>query len=79
VEQLKSGWSGYLWNNYLSECPFLGITKNIFFNDYVYAKGVYVNSWSFYMCAYLEIFILDTIDTIAPELVPVSLSQLCHR
>lgn len=77
VEQLKGGWSGLLWDEYFSQCPFLGITKNIFFNDFVKAKGTYVNSFAFYMCAYLEFFILDTLDGFYS--VPTFLNQICQR
>ncbi len=80
VEQIKTGWSGYMWNNWLSECPFLGITKNIWFNDYVKAKGTYTKSFYFYLCAYLEFFILDTIDAMgALDLVPEHIANLCTR
>merc|ERR1711997_650331 len=44
LEQLSGGYSGDLWNDYWSYCPFMGIVKAIFFNDIVLKKGKYVNS-----------------------------------
>ena len=79
VIQFKLDLSGYLWDNFFSECPFLGITKNIFFNDYVKSKGNYVGNFSFYLCAYLEFFILDTLDTLVLELIPDGLNNICQR
>ena len=76
VVQLKPN---IVWDSYLSECPFLGITKTIFFNDFVKSKGRYVNNVSFYLCAYLEFFILDTLDSLAPNLVPNVLNEICQR
>ena len=77
--QFKPDLSGYLWDNFFSECPFLGITKNIFFNDYVKSKGNYVGNFSFYLCAYLEFFILDTLDSLVPDLIPDGLNTICQR
>lgn len=79
IAQLKPGYSGYMWNNWLSMCPFLGITKNIFFNDYVLKKGVYVNNHKFFWCAFYEYFILDNIEYLAPGLTPKYLIALCER
>ena len=76
VVQLKPN---IAWDSFLSECPFLGITKTIFFNDFVKSKGRYVNNVSFYLCAYLEFFILDTLDSLAPSLVPNVLNEICQR
>ena len=80
VMQLKGGLDGYLWNQILSNCPFLGITKNIFFNDFVISKGSYVNSPYFYFCAFLEFFILDSISMyLSPNLIPDFVENLCKR
>ena len=70
VVQLKPDLSGYLWDNFFSECPFLGITKNIFFNDFVTSKGHYVNNVSFYICTYFKFLILDTLDNLTGEAMP---------
>ena len=55
VEQLEGGKAGYLWNNYFSYCPFLGITKSLFFNKFILQKGVYIGSggkW-FFWCVFV--------------------------
>ena len=79
VAQLKPDLSGYLWDNILSECPFMGITKNIFFNDFIKSKGHYVKSFPFYFCSYIEFFVLDTLDSMSPYLVPDVLNRICQR
>ena len=71
VVQLKLDLTGYLWDNFFSEFPFLGVTKNIFFNDYVKSKGNYVGNVSYYLCTYLEFFILDTLDSLVPDFLKV--------
>jgi len=48
VESLEDGLDGHLWNWIFSRCPFLGITKNIFFNKFVIEKGNYIKSGWFY-------------------------------
>ena len=80
VHQLKSGWCGYFWDNFFSTCPFLGIVKNVFFNDFIKAKGLYVNNGWFLGCAYWEFFILDTLDGfLPPNLIPTFLDDICQR
>ena len=37
--QLDGGLWGYIWDNYLSKCTWLGVTKNVFFNNYVINKS----------------------------------------
>ena len=83
-ERFESGpiKTGFVWlslGQLFSECPFLGVTKNIFFNDYVKSKGNYVGNFSFYLCAYLEFFILDTLDNSVLDLIPDGLNHICQR
>ena len=37
--QLDGGLWGYIWDNFLSKCTWLGVTKNVFFNNYVINKS----------------------------------------
>ena len=37
--QLDGGVWGYIWDNFLSKCTWLGVTKNVFFNNYVINKS----------------------------------------
>ena len=72
----------FLWNHVLSHCPFLGATKNIFFNDIVLDKGnggvSYIKGWNFF-CAFLEYFVLENLEYLAPELLPKYLWGICSR
>ena len=36
---MDGGLWGYIWDNYLSKCTWLGVTKNVFFNNYVINKS----------------------------------------
>jgi len=84
LQQLHSkGWNGLSWNSVFSHCPFLGITKNIFYNDIVLDKGsgrvTYIKGQKFYWCAFLEFFILENVEYVAPGLSPKFLWDLCSR
>lgn len=74
IQQLQPS---FLWDHFLSECPFLGITKHIFFNDVVLKKGTYVKSPYLYLCAFWEFFVLDTVERFVH--VPDYLNKLCSR
>ena len=39
LQQLHDGIIGQTWNKFFSHCPYLGITKNIFFNQFVVSKS----------------------------------------
>lgn len=84
LQQLHSkGLSGLSWNAVFSHCPFLGITKNIFYNDIVLDKGsgavTYIKGQKFYWCAFLEFFILENVEYVAPGLSPSFLWDICAR
>lgn len=85
VEQFQGGWSGHSWNSFFSHCPFLGITKNIFYNDLVLDKGSgktsYIKGKKFYWCAFLEFYILENIEFLLPGLQSYTAPvwSLCHR
>lgn len=83
LQQFDSGISGTVWNRFLSQCPFLGITKNIFANDVVLDKGsgsvTYIKGMKFYSCAFLEFFILENMELMMPDMVPPYLWDLCAR
>ena len=72
LRQLNEGAMGASWNFFFSHCPYLGITKNIFFNDVVIDKGSngvsYINGHKFYWCAFLEFFILENLELALPSL-----------
>jgi len=72
LQQLHDGNMGKAWNGFFSHCPFLGITKNIFYNDVVLDKGSngvsYIKGQQFYWCAFLEFFILENIEFLFPSL-----------
>ena len=61
IEQLEGGLRGSVWSSVLSHCPFLGFTKNVFFNSFVLKKGSdgvdYVNGGRFYVCTLFEYFV----------------------
>jgi len=83
VEQLsgEGTWMGSLWNDHLSYCPFLGITKNMFFNDVVIAKKTTIDmqgGW-FLWCAFWEYFILDPGEFLLPDILPNCMINMCHR
>jgi len=79
VEQLSGGVLGDLWNSQLSYCPWMGITKAIFFNDVVLEKGNYVGGVWFYWCAFWEYFVLDNFEFLIPDILPDCLTKMCHR
>jgi len=85
LRQLHGGVIGETWNRFFSHCPYLGITKNIFFNGIVTAKGAqgvsYINGHKFYWCAFLEYFILENLEWMFPSLEPYTdpLWKVCHR
>lgn len=79
LEQLSGGYMGDLWNKYFSYCPFMGITKAVFFNDIVLSKGNYVKSGWFLWCAFWEYFILDNVEFLLPDILPDSMTKMCHR
>jgi len=72
LQQLHPGPAGTAWNSFFSHCPFLGITKNIFFNGLVLDKGSngvsYIKGQKFYWCAFLEFFILENLEYMFPSL-----------
>jgi len=72
LQQLHDGQMGRAWNGFFSHCPFLGITKNIFYNDVVLDKGSngvsYIKGQKFYWCAFLEFFILENLEFLFPSL-----------
>jgi len=85
LRQLHGGVIGETWNRFLSHCPYLGITKNIFFNGIVTAKGAqgvsYINGHKFYWCAFLEYFILENLEWMFPSIETYTdpLWKVCHR
>lgn len=85
LSQLGDGRIGKWWNNLFSHCPFMGITKNIFFNEIVEEKGSggvsYIKGQKFYWCAFLEFFILENIEYVIPTLSHYTppLWALCAR
>ena len=84
IEQLVGGLTGELWNRWFSYCPFLGITKATFFNDFVIRKSYYVgagalNSSWFFGCAFWEYFIMDPIEFLLEDYTPQWMSSLCVR
>ena len=81
VEQLAGGPYGSLWNNILSQCPFLGTSKNVFFNQVVIKKGRYVggfdvNAWYFF-CGIWEGYVVYKFEHLLP--IPDFLLYLCNR
>ena len=81
VEQLEGGRAGYLWNNYFSYCPFLGITKSLFFNKFILQKGVYIGTggkW-FFWCAFWEYWIVDPVEFFMGNFTPSWMIQMCNR
>ena len=80
VEQLTGGLSGYLWNNHLSKCKWLALTKDIFFNEIVMEKNFYVKSYWLWFCNHVEDPILSTLEFLFPHyLLPDILMKVCHR
>jgi len=85
VKQFHDGWSGRSWNSFFSHCPFLGITKNIFYNDIVLDKGSgktsYIKGQKFYWCAFLEFFIFENLEYLIPSIIPYTEPAwtICHR
>ena len=85
LRQLNDGAMGSAWNHFFSHCPYLGITKNIFFNDIVIDKGSngvsYINGTKFYWCAFLEYFILENLELVLPGTMDYTepLWSLCKR
>jgi len=85
LQQLHDGTMGKAWNGFFSHCPFLGITKNIFYNDVVLDKGSgsvsYIKGQKFYWCAFLEFFILENIEFLFPSMAKhtAPLWAVCKR
>lgn len=85
LQQLHDGPMGQAWNGFFSHCPFMGITKNIFFNDVVLDKGSngvsYIKGQKFYWCAFLEFFILENLEFLFPSLAThtAPLWAVCRR
>ena len=85
LSQLHGGVIGDSWNMFFSHCPYLGITKNIFFNGIVTEKGAggvsYINGHKFYWCAFWEFFVLENLEWLIPSLEPYTapLWSVCHR
>jgi hypothetical protein len=85
VKQFQDGWSGHCWNSFFSHCPFLGITKNIFYNSVVLDKGSgktsYIKGQKFYWCAFLEFFILENLEYLIPSITQYTAPAwtVCHR
>jgi hypothetical protein len=85
VRQFEGGRTGEAWNSFFSHCPFLGITKNIFFNDVVLEKGSgntnYIKGHKFYWCAFLEFFILQNLEWLVPAAAAYTTPAwaLCYR
>jgi len=73
LRQLEGGWYGMLWDNILSSCTFMGISKNIFFNSFVVAKGSgsvqYVQGYRLYSCIVWEFYVLGAVEYLAPRTV----------
>lgn len=71
LRQLSDGPVGSTWNDFFSHCPFLGITKNIFFNEVVTEKGSggvsYIKGQKLFWCAFLEYFILENLEYVLPR------------
>eukprot|EP00092_Neocalanus_flemingeri_P002750 GFUD01002945.1.p1 GENE.GFUD01002945.1~~GFUD01002945.1.p1 ORF type:complete len:385 (+),score=72.52 GFUD01002945.1:393-1547(+) len=85
LQQLHDGPMGQAWNGFFSHCPFMGITKNIFYNDVVLDKGSngvsYIKGQKFYWCAFLEFFILENLEFVFPSLAThtAPLWAVCRR
>jgi hypothetical protein len=85
IQQLEGGTNGFLWNNFFSSCTFLGISKNIFFNRFVLAKGSggvqYVQGCRLYACIVWEFYIMGAIEIMAPTCFVnwVSSCNICSR
>ena len=85
VQQFHDGLIGDSWNSFFSHCPFLGITKNIFYNDVVLDKGSgktsYIKGQKFYWCAFLEFFILENLEWVLPATAAYTgpAWALCYR
>jgi len=83
--QLEGGLSGFLWDKVFSSCTFLGISKNIFFNRFVLAKGSggvqYVQGGRLYVCIVWEFYIMGAVESLAPECVShwVASWNICRR
>ena len=81
VEQFEAGKMGYLWNKYLSYCPFMGITKSLFFNNFIIQKGAYIGGggrW-FFWCAFWEYWIVDPTEFFFGSFTPNWVVQMCNR
>ena len=83
IVQLTDGWRGYIWNNFLSHCPFLGQFKGLYLNEVVKAKKNILKNPLFGLCCLYEAYILspieDFLEAISPTLVPNFLSRLCSN
>ena len=73
-----------IWNNIFSHCPFLGFTKNVFFNSFVLRKGSdgvdYVNGGRFYVCTLFQYFVYY-LDSWSPRAATITTPfwQYCKR
>jgi len=85
MRQLDGGIWGLLWDNFFSRCTWLGVTKNVFFNNYVINKSSgsvsYVKGWRMYLCIIWEFYIMGGLEWLAPESVLywVQSFQFCVR
>ena len=83
--QLEGGTSGLVWDNFLSSCTFLGISKNIFFNRFVVKKGSggvqYVRGWRLYLCIVWEFYIMGALEILTPSCLAdrVAAWNICKR
>ena len=83
--QLEGGFVGAVWDNFLSECTFLGISKNIFFNKFILSKGSggvqYVHGWRLYTCIVWEFYVMGAIEILAPSSLVswVTSLDICQR
>jgi len=91
VETLRSDRvTDYLWQNYLSHCPWLVTLRQTFFNDLVLSKKSsrhnvqYVGGitnwgvWRFFLCLHLE-SILEMVELRVTGVVPDFLWDVCAR
>ena len=71
LTQLAPGSWSRVWDNSLSECPFMSMIKLVFFNDIVLEKGSpsnpYINGYKFVGCVLLE-NALENLETSFPSM-----------
>ena len=84
LTQLAGGAWSRVWDNSLSECPFISMIKLVFFNDIVVEKGKpnnpYINGYKFVSCVLWE-NALENIEATFPSLADSlnSLWRVCSR